>query len=188
MSYQELLEALRQEADEKIEKLWQEAREEAERAREEAAARLELTRTEYQSRQAAMIGEATRDILAEAERKVRETRLAALRELSERLSGLAASMLGQLRERRYAELFAALVGELPSFSWEVVRVNAADVETAVRHFPEARIVTDPAISGGLEVTGDNGRLCVVNTLEKRLERGWPQLLPEMIRVVNRELG
>jgi hypothetical protein len=40
----------------------------------------------------------------------------------------------------------------------------------------------------LEVTGDNGRLCVVNTLEKRLERGWPQLLPEMIRAVNRELG
>ena len=168
MSYEELLSALRQEADEKVEQLWREARAKAERAREEAAAGFERTRTERLSRQAALIGETTRDILAEADRKARQARLAALGALSGRLSALAASLLVQFRERLYAELFAALVGELPSYPWEAVRVNPADVEIAGKHFPGAKIVPDPSISGGLEVSGDNGRICVSNTLEK----GW----------------
>jgi V/A-type H+-transporting ATPase subunit E len=187
MSYEELLAALRQEADEKVEMLWRETKAEAERAREEAAVGFERTRSESLSRQAAMIGETTRDILAEAERKARQVRLAALRELSARLSELATTLLAELRDRPYEGLFEALVGELPSYPWETASVNPADVERASMFFPEAKIVADKAISGGLEVTGDKGRICVNNTLEKRLERAWPELLPEMMRAVYREI-
>jgi V/A-type H+-transporting ATPase subunit E len=114
-------------------------------------------------------------------------RLAALGELSERLSRLAVSLLTQLREQQYGELFDALVRELPPYAWETVRVNPEDSAMAGRYFPEAEIVPDPHISGGMEVNGDGGRIRIVNTLEKRLERGWPELLPDLIDVAYREI-
>jgi V/A-type H+-transporting ATPase subunit E len=39
----------------------------------------------------------------------------------------------------------------------------------------------------MEVNGDGGRIRIVNTLEKRLERGWPELLPDLIDVAYREI-
>ena len=41
-------------------------------------------------------------------------------------------------------------------------------------------MADPAITGGLKVMGGDGRLTVSNTLETRLERAWPDLLPAMV--------
>jgi V/A-type H+-transporting ATPase subunit E len=32
----------------------------------------------------------------------------------------------------------------------------------------------------MEALADEGRIRVINTLEKRLERGWPELLPVLI--------
>jgi V/A-type H+-transporting ATPase subunit E len=112
-------------------------------------------------------------------------RLVTLGELSERLSRLATSLLPQFREQQYRELFEALVRELPPYAWETVRVNPEDTAMAGRYFPEAKIVPDTRISGGMEVDGDGGRIRIVNTLEKRLERGWPELLPDLIEAVYR---
>lgn len=188
MSYQELISSLRQEADDKAEKFWREARAEAEQARNEAVAGLDRIRAEQLRQQASAVREATRRVLSEAEKSVRRMRLTALEELADRLSRLAVSLLTQLREQQYGELFDALVRELPPYTWETVRVNTLDSAMAGRYFPEAKIVPDSHISGGLEVNGDGGRIRIVNTLDKRLERGWPELLPDLIDVVYRGIG
>ncbi len=56
-----------------------------------------------------------------------------------------------------------------------------------RLFPGAKIVSDGTVSGGLEVMGEAGRICIDNTLEKRLERGWQGLLPKLINAVCLEI-
>ncbi len=188
MGYRELTAELYREAEEKIAEFRRQAAEKVSRAREEAGAEMERLRKESARRQAAAEEEATRDILSGAERQVLEARLAGMRELSGRLHDMALSRLTSLRKHRYEELFAALVQELPDFPWQTVKVNAADVELARRHFPEAEITAGADISGGMEVFAEKGSICVVNTLEKRLERGWPDLLPDLIAAAYRELG
>ncbi len=188
MGYRELIEALHREAEERIGQFRREAAAEASRAREEAAAGLERMRQEISGRQAAAVREATRDILAGAERRARHMRLADLRDLSDRLLRLAVSLIAGLRETGYEELFSALVRELPAHRWETIKVNPGDVEIARRHFPVAKIVAEPGICGGMEVYGEAGRICIVNTLEKRLERGWAELLPDLVAAVYREIG
>jgi vacuolar-type H+-ATPase subunit E/Vma4 len=42
------------------------------------------------------------------------------------------------------------------------------------------VVADPAITGGLVAVTADGSLTVVNTLDSRLERCWPDLLPHLI--------
>jgi len=77
-------------------------------------------------------------------------------------------------------VFSRLAAELPPIAWETLRVNPADAEVATRLFPRARIVPDSAICGGMEALAEEGRIRVINTLEKRLERVWPELLPALI--------
>ncbi|KAF0216104.1 MAG: V-type H+-transporting ATPase subunit [Geobacteraceae bacterium] len=187
MGYQELIEALRREGEEKAGAIRREAEAEAERTRSEAEAGLALLREEHAKRQAVAVAEKSREILAEAESKGRLIRLAAESVLAERLYELARRSLRLLREQGYEALFAALAEELPPVKWETVRVNPADEEPAGRHFPAAEIVTDNALTGGMEVSGEGGRLCIVNTLEKRLERGWPEILPGLFRDVCKEV-
>jgi vacuolar-type H+-ATPase subunit E/Vma4 len=78
-------------------------------------------------------------------------------------------------------LFEALALELPPCRWQSVRVNPADAELAARHFPGAAVEADPAISGGMEVACDEGRVAVSNSLETRLATAWPDLLPGLLK-------
>ena len=50
-------------------------------------------------------------------------------------------------------------------------------------FPDAEILFDKAITGGLEAISDGGEVRVVNTFEKRLERMWEEMLPEIMKEV-----
>lgn len=188
MGYEELINALRREAKEKIGAIRREAEVKAGRARSEADSRLERLRAEYRRRWTSEGSEEVAAILAEAETRARRIRLEALKELSERLYRLALSSLPQLREVGGDELFAALARELPSYPWETVRVNPADVEIADRFFPAATVVPDDSVSGGFEVMGEAGRICIDNTLEKRLERGWQELLSDLVNAIWREIG
>jgi V/A-type H+-transporting ATPase subunit E len=188
MGYRELTTELRREAEEKIGEYRQRAEDEALRAREEALVEMERMRNESARKQASAVEETVRGILSDAERKVLEMRLAGMRDLSGRLYDVAVSLLTGLREYRYEELFAALFRELPDFAWRTVKVNPADLEMARRQFPEAEITADAGICGGMEVFSEEGRVCIANTLEKRLERGWPELLPDLIAAAYREIG
>ncbi len=185
MGYEELLAALRAEGERKAAMISEKAAAEAARLRAKAADGLVLLEEKYRQEQAREIAAQDSAIIAEAEREARRIQLAAEEKLAERLFELARRVLPKLRMGDYSAAFARLAAELPLAAWEEVRVNPADAESAAALFPTARIVPDATICGGLEGLADGGRVQVVNTLEKRLERGWPELLPLLLgEIVN----
>jgi len=197
MGYRELIDALRREGEDKAAAIHREAETEAERVRQEAEERLTVLREEYARRKSAAVAAATGSVLAEARYRERRIRVASETALADRLYLLARRILPSLREEAapfeqgpagresYRALFSALVAELPPWAWETVRVNPADEELARRFFAEAEIVADATVTGGLEVTSDNGCRRVDNTLEKRLERGWADILPGLMKEVEK---
>lgn len=187
MGYRELIEALRSEGEEKIRAVRQEAGAEAEALRTKTAGEIERIRAEHDRQQSKAVADLSGEALAEAAARARAIRLRAEQELSGRMVRLARASLAQLRDDRYAETFAALVRELPQHPWVVARVNPADVDMAKACFPGAEIVPDSTITGGLEVSDREGRVRVVNTFETRLERSWPEILPGLVRELEKDI-
>lgn len=187
MSYRELIDALQRECEEKVRKIWQEAEAEAERVRADASKRIEEAREGRDKSQSSALKVMTESILSESSGRARVSRLVAEKELSDRLYGIALNSLHHLRGEGYKDIFSMLVNELPQCNWGEVKVNPQDRVFAKTFFPEDEVVTDPAVTGGLEVTGKEG-LRVVNTLEKRLERIWSEILPEMTGEVRSLVG
>lgn len=187
MGYRELIEALRSEGEEKIRAVRQEAGAEAEALRTKAAKEIERIRAEHHRQQSKTVADLSGEALAEAAARARAIRLRAEQELSGRMVRLARASLAQLRDDRYAKTFAALVRELPQHLWVVARVNPADVDMAKTRFPGAEIVPDSTITGGLEVSDREGRIRVVNTFETRLERSWPEILPGLVRKLEKDI-
>jgi len=188
MGCKELIESLRQARDEKVIAIWDEAEREADRIKAEALLMAGQVRADFERKRSAAAGEKAARALSDANSAARTHRLVAEKELSDRLYSLAAASLVVLRRPDERSMFASLAAELPPFPWKTVRVNPGDVALAKELFPEAGIVPDDAITGGMDVMTGAGKVRVVNTLEKRLERAWPEVLPEMIRDVHEELS
>ena len=186
MSYRELIDALRAEGEDAVRKIRQQAEAEAEGIRAETAGKTEATRLEQERGWHAVISDKVDSVLAEATRKARAVKLHAEARLTDRLYDVARSSLPLLRGRGYEEVFAALVRELPPRRWQVVRVNPADIGTARTYFPDSEIIPDAVITGGLEVMDQNGEIRVTNTLEKRCERAWQEILPELLKAAEKE--
>jgi len=178
MSYRELIDALQRECEEKARKIWQEAEGEAARARADASKRIEEGREGREKSQSSVLKILTESILSEASGRGRVSRLLAEKELSDRMYRIALNSLHHWRGEGYKDIFSALVNELPQCNWGMVKVNPQDRMLAETFFPNNEVVSDPAVTGGLEVT-EKGGMRVVNTLEKRLERIWSEILPEM---------
>ncbi len=176
MSYKELIDALRQEGEGKIAAVWRDAEAEAERIRDDTAERINELREQYALMRESAIKEETGAIISGAEKKAMAVRLASEKALSERLYKLALSTLSALRDEKYGDIFVALVRELPPYKWQTVRVNPEDEGSAKKYFPESEIISDESIAGGLEATAGDGRIKIANTFEKRLDRGWPEIL------------
>lgn len=176
MGHDELLAAIRRKGEEQAAALRARTEEEIAALRAAAAERRDALQREHEHRLAAVTAERHRDLVAEARRQGALIRLRGEHDLALRLKGLARSCLGALRDDALLE---RLAGELPPASWATVRVAPVDASRAAGLFPGATIEADPAITGGLvAVTSDDG-LTVVNTLESRLEKGWPDLLPRL---------
>ncbi len=188
MGYRELIEELNREAEEKIEERWRLAKNEVEQFKQDSAEEVERLHREHADRRTQAEADEARTILAEGERQLLAMKLEAMERLSERLLLTARSLLPEIRAEEDDELFEALAGELPDFPWEKVKVNPRDREAAHRRFPKARVVVDNAICGGMEVADEDGAIHIVNTLEKRLERIWPELLSELIADVLNEIN
>lgn len=186
MGYEKLIETLRQEGAEKVAAIRQEVEAQGEDLKRETAEKTATLREEFARRGEEESVAIQREILAEAVRKTRQERLAAEHELAVRLLKLARQALPDLRAEHPGELFATLVKELPQVQWEGVKIKPADRKLAKRFFADAKIETDKAIAGGFEATTDKERFRVVNTLEKRLERAWPELLPRILTDIRRE--
>lgn len=184
MGHDELIASLFKEADERKEAMWEEARAEAERIRRQGMERLKRLEQEVSLSLSGTEPEEARGVLVEADDEARAVRLSAEHELSERLRQVALELLprlGRLGGNERRRIFRALARELPPFDWRRVRANPEDSETAGEVFPDAEIVADESIAGGLVAETRDGRVAVVNTFHKRLERAWPELLPAMIR-------
>jgi vacuolar-type H+-ATPase subunit E/Vma4 len=122
-------------------------------------------------------------ILNEADKDAERIRLSAEQSLSHRLRTLSFSLISELRNEFYEKVFQLLAGELPHHTWTAVRVNPEDGNIARKIFRGVEIIPDSEISGGLVITSDDGRIEVDNTFEKRLERAWTIILPEIMKDV-----
>lgn len=186
MSREALLEALQRDAAEALVELRAHG---AQCLAERAAARAErlalLQAAEERRREALIASERlARQVATQTE--TRRLLLAAEGCLAERLRTLAAPLLVELAVDRTDTLLAALAQELPAVEWQVVTVQPREREAVRALFPRAEIRGDAAIGGGLLACADGGRLCVDNTLEKRLARGWDDLLPELCRALEEQ--
>lgn len=181
MGCKELIEALRTAASERVNAVWSEAAAEADNARAACAQEIDQAKEEAGRIMATRVALIRSQALLETRSKERGLCLTADRKLADLLYSIAISRLGMLRAHEYDAVFQALVRELPTFAWASVKVHPDDVERARLFFPNTKITAAEKISGGLEVVSDDGLVTVVNTFEKRLERAWEDMLPEMIR-------
>ena len=188
MSSKELIESLRRTSEENIRVLRQEAEKEAAELQAAASQKIADLRKQYADQLAMVCGEELRRALAEGTNRAREFRLVAEQTLSDSLYSAARFSLRQLRDDRYPAVFEKLVKELPVLPWKVVQVNAADVDLAKQFFPDAEITPVSHIAGGVDVALDDGTIRVINTFEKRLERAWAELLPQLVNDVYREVS
>jgi len=186
MGHRELLEKLRREGDDQAESFRRAAELEATELRAAAADRLRELEAAYDLRCRQLCEGNRRDIMAEAEHTAALTCLRAEARLAARLRQRAAAQLPALRIRLGADLLGKLAAELPEEEWREVRVHPDDVAMAAHRFPGAAVSPDSTISGGLVAVSGDGTLEVVNTLETRLERAWPDLLPQIMDDVRRE--
>lgn len=181
MGCRELIESLRVAGDEKMKALRQEAEQEAGRIRAEAALRIEALQDEHGRRHAAEAAKEAETLQAEANSAIRRIGLRAERALAERLYAAAQESLHTLRNVGYRDVFQGFARELPQFTWKTVRVNPGDAALAREVFPGAEVQTVPGIIGGFETVSEGERVRVVNTFEKRLERMWGEMLPDMMK-------
>lgn len=185
MGHRELIETLRREGDEQAAAMRRAAGQEAAELRAAAEERLQELETACDQRCRQLCEASRRAIMAEAERNAALNRLQAEDRLAGRLRRRAQADLAALRSRPGHDLLHGLADELPDEAWRSVRVHPGDAAAAAERFPDAEIRPDPAVSGGLAVMSADGSLEVVNTLEARLERFWPELLPQILTLAGR---
>ena len=186
MSHETLIQDLRQKSNDRIKQIRHEVETKAEELRS-------LKKEEFQRREAEVLGQLKNEaekvaspILHDAQRTALTIEDEALQRLSERLYALATGMLDQVRQQDYQSVFAELVRELPAVTWEKVQVNPLDKEIARHHFPGSEVEAELSIIGGFIASTDGGGYQVVNTLKRRLEKGWPAILPLLLREIGEE--
>lgn len=182
MGYEELIEAIKEEGERKLREIWATAETMAEIIRKEAESRATALRMEYEERLNVEVEKKRSLILKEAVREAYQIRLKAQEKLSERLFSTAVGLLSVLKRERYKEVFEALFNEIPHSRWVTVRVNPDDILIAESCFKGTDIIVDPSITGGFVVENSEGNI-IINTFEKRLERLWPEILPEILKTI-----
>ena len=178
-----MIESLRSSGDDKVRALRSAAEEEAARVRADAAQRIAAIRQDHERERAAEVAKQADALLAEAKADARRMRIRTQRAMADRLARLAQASLPSLRNVGYEGVFESFVQELPRLTWRTVRVNPVDASLARAHMPDAEVLTDQGISGGLVALSEGGRVQVVNTFEARLERSWEDMLPDVMREV-----
>lgn len=182
MGYKELIEAIKEEGEKNVRELWAEVEARAGEIRKEIESKAAALRVEYEKILNAEIEKKRGIILRDAEREASLIRLWAQKELSESLYRIASSLLSNLRRENYSKVFVALSKEIPVSIWVTVKVNPEDILLAEACFPGAKIISNPSITGGFEVENSDGNV-IINTFEKRLERLWPEILPEILKTI-----
>jgi vacuolar-type H+-ATPase subunit E/Vma4 len=184
----ELINSLKKNGQKQIEDIWQQARAEADSMRKQTAEAIARITEEHADQLASACQKSVRVIVTEAEIKARKKKLFAYQELDEVLRATALKQLPKLRELNYENVFAQLVKELPDGQWEKIKVNPSDVSLATKFFNKNIVQSDADINGGLIAVNAGGKIVIDNTFEKRLERKWSQILPELINNIEKKYG
>ena len=188
MGLEELISTLKKNEQKQIDDIWQQARAEADSIRKQVAEAIAKITEEHADQLASACRKSVRVIVAEAEMKARKKKLFAYQGLDELLHATAINQLPKLREHGYENVFAQLTKELPDSQWDTIIVNPSDMELAANFFDKNIVQPDTAISGGLIAVNAGGRMVVDNTFEKRLERQWSHILPELIKRIAEKYG
>jgi vacuolar-type H+-ATPase subunit E/Vma4 len=186
MGQRELEAALRADGDNQARAIWRAAEAAAAQARRETEEILNQLEVSGSRRQQLAADRLRESILNAGRRQIRLCRLEAEQRLAERLLRLARAQLPQWAATRGAKLFHALVDEIPSANWRLVKVQAGDEQAAKDRFPNAEVVVSEQICGGLVVEDGLGQVIIINTLEKRLEHLWPELLPGLLEQLRQQ--
>lgn len=187
MGCDELIESLRQRAEETMSAIWRDTEEEGSRISHEAAARAARACDAIRAEADAEAARVRARIMLDAGRQVRAARGAFESALIERLRLRAADMLSGLAAQERSSARKEVLDSLPEFRWERIRANPRDAELIRNRFPAVEVVEDPGISGGVAAEACGGRICVDSTYEKRLETGWPLIVPELLRHIDEAL-
>lgn len=180
MGRRELLEALQHEGRETMAAIAVKAAAEEERLKSAVEERSEVLRREHELQRERLCGARQRTLRSKGAHEAALIRLRAEDALAQRLYTRARICLKQLRGDSSEPLFRALAAELPAIPWHTIWTAPADAVPASDIFPGAAIIPDETLSGGLKAAAADGSLTVDNSLEKRLERMWPDLLPQLI--------
>ncbi|MBU1405915.1 MAG: hypothetical protein KKE83_03510 [Proteobacteria bacterium] len=183
---QTLFEHLRAQGEEKVRAVWEQAEAEVQRHTAEAETALAEERRRCRLEGEHALQELGRRLMREAEEQAWLLRAKAETALAGRLYDLARAELPWLRTHCGDTLLPALAAELPQGDWGLVRVSENEIAQARALFPTALVEGDPRLAGGLVAQSADGKISVFNTLEKRLERAWPRLLPEFFRSLHQE--
>ena len=185
MGLDELINTLKKNEQQQIDDIWQAAKNEAESIRTQVAEAIAAITKNHADQLASACQKSMRAIFSETEVKTREKKLFAYQALDQALRNAALKQLTALRKQNYEKIFATLVRELPERQWGKIIINPADVELAAKFFNVNSIQQDPAVSGGLVALTANDRIIVDNTFEKRLERKWLHILPQLIAEIEK---
>ena len=188
MGQQELEAALRRDGENQARAIWQSAEAEAEQLRHDTAQALNLQRESAAARREVEIAALHEAALARARKQAQNRRLTAENHLAQRLKNLATGLLEELSLAGGEQLFNDLAAELPAYPWQRIKVHRRDQALARTTFPAAEVLASEGISAGLEVQSDDGRIQIINTLEKRLEHLWSELLPELLKEFRQQAG
>lgn len=180
MGRRELLEALHREGRETMDAIAARGAAEEERLRSTAEGRREELRREHEQQRDQLCSVLKRSLISKAVREAALIRLRAEYALSLRLHERARLCLKRLRRDDPEQLFLALAAELPAVPWHTVWTSPGDTVLASGYFPGASIIPDETLSGGVKAVSADDTLTVDNTLEARLERLWPDLLPHLM--------
>ncbi len=183
MSQEILVQDLRRKSRDRIQEMWREAESRAAVIRAEKDKEFEQLNAEEKGRLKEVERTVTAPLILEAEKEALLILDEAMRKLSGRLYSQVLKKLSQARLENYENIFCDLVNELPPFEWETITVNDGDAELALQHFPGVELRTDPDMAGGFVLSGDKGKYQVINTLEHRLEKAWPFVLPVFLKEV-----
>lgn len=187
MSHEALIAALNAEGEQKAEAIRRKAEQTAATIETETSERLAALEHEQQRLRDSEEKRIAAEIIAAANREARGIRAASRRRLAERLEGLAKKSLSNLRQQNYQAAFARLALEVAAENWREIRVHTQDEKLVRTFFPGTPLVFDESIIGGFELVSEDGGLHIDNTLAKRLERYWPQLLPVIVKQVESEV-
>jgi vacuolar-type H+-ATPase subunit E/Vma4 len=185
LGLEELISSLRKNEQKQIEDIWQAAESEADNIRSQIAEAIADITKIHAAQLDSACQKSMRAIFSETESRTRKKKLFAYQAVEQALRNAALKQLPALRQQNYEKIFTDLVAELPDRQWEKIVVNPADLELAAKFFTAKSIHPDPAISGGLVAITANGKIIVDNTFEKRLERKWLYILPQMIAALEK---